>query len=109
MNSIEHKNHILSFEKYCQLNEIKNLLINKYNQLKYENNDIFNFKENQNQMIIVQIKEILKRIKKKLSHFKKGNMNKTISSKNNTLKIKVHNYFKYNKYKLSSPDYKKKR
>ena len=35
-------------------------------------------------------------------------MNKTISSKNNTLKIKVHNYFKYNKYKLSSPDYKKK-
>ena len=50
MNSIEHKNHILSFEKYCQLNEIKNLLINKYNQLKYENNDIFKSKSNDNSL-----------------------------------------------------------
>ena len=41
--------------------------------------------------------------------FKKGHLNKTKSSKNINLKIKFNNYIKYNKYILSSPDFRNNR
>ena len=41
--------------------------------------------------------------------FKKGNLNETKSSKNINLKIKFNNYIKYNKYILSSPDFRNNR
>ena len=104
MTSNEHKNHILLFEKYCKLNEIKNLLIKKYKDLKYENIDIFYFKENKNQNDNDLYKKDIKNNKEEIKSFKKGNLNKTKSSKNINLKIKVHNYIKYNKNILSSPD-----
>ena len=77
MTSIEHKNHILLFEKYCKLNEIKNLLINKYKDLKYENIYNFYFKENQNQSDNDLNKKDIKNNKKENMSFKKGNLNKT--------------------------------
>ena len=40
ISSLEHKNHIKLYEKYSQLKEIKKLLVNKYNEIKYENEDV---------------------------------------------------------------------
>ena len=104
MTSIEHKNHILLFEKYSQLIEIKNLLINKYKELKYENNDIFYFKENQNKNDNNLNKNNIKNKKEEIKSFKKEKINRVQSSKNIHLKINDINYTKYNKIKLSSPD-----
>ena len=104
MTSIEHKNHILLFEKYSQLIEIKNLLINKYKELKYENNDIFYFKENQNKNDNNLNKNNIKNKKEEIKSFKKEKINRVLSSKNIHLKINDINYTKYNKIKLSSPD-----